>query len=275
MKQTWMVASIAVVLGSLPPAATPAEQLPPGTWRVRESLGAAVNPAALQNEVEASKRRGRVAVGVGHVASPAYTRVHGWVEITPVRAASLRLGAMPSVYFGTFHSLLGFESAQDDYSDEARRARAPAAEAGTALCLYAAPTVRVAAGPLLAVASASLERWSASTGESFFYEPSRDALLDASGGRMLTTTSSTLALRRPRGDGGELLAGVVHRLTHLSGASGNDAQRVGVVATRSFGAGRFGGREPRLSATVLYALQDRFRKGQVAVAASVGFRVGH
>lgn len=267
-------ASVALTLASLAGLLPPAFAAPaPSGWRITNSLGASVNRLGAQNDVEASWTRGRIAVGFGHALSPAFTRAHGWLEVTPVRAATLRVGLAPSAYFGTFDGLMGFQSLDDDYGDDARRGRRPGAKPGTAVLLYAAPTLRMAAGPLVAVASASLERWHSSADAPVFYEPSRDALLDTRGGT-LVSTSSMLLVRGKRADGGDLAAGFVHKLTHVPDASANDAQRVGVVAVRAFGGRRFGLRQPRLSANVVYALRDRFRQGELGAAAAVGFRVG-
>ena len=264
--------TVAVVLGVLLAPVVASAGPTPGRWRVTNVLGASVNRAGVQNDLELSWTRGRAAAGVAHVMSPAFTRVHLWAEVTPARVATLRVGAAPSGYFGTFKSLMGFQALEDDFGDEARDRRASTAGPGTAIVFYAQPTLRIAAGPVAAVASASLEQWHARSGTPAFYEPSRDALVRSDGGRLLAT-SAVLVVRRPRANGGELAAGLLHKMTVVPGARGNDAQRAGVFMTRAFGGRRFGLREPRVSVAVLHAVQDRFREGQVGAAASLGFRL--
>jgi hypothetical protein len=264
--------TVGVVVGSLLAAVAASAGPASDGWRVTNAFAGSVNRLGLQNDLELSWRRGRAAAGVAHVMSPAFTRLHCWAEVTPVRAATLRIGAAPSGYFGTFKSLMGFERLDDDYGDDARERRASTASPGTAIVLYAQPTLRMAAGPVAAVASASIEQWHARSGTAVFYEPSRDALVRSDGGRLLST-SAALVLRRPRANGGELSAGLLHKMTLVPDARGNDAQRAGVFMTRAFGGRRLGLREPRVSVAVLHALKDRYREGQLGAAASVGFRV--
>jgi hypothetical protein len=265
--------TVGVVVGSLLAAVAASAGPASDGWRVTNAFAGSVNRLGLQNDLELSWRRGPLAAGVAHVLSPAYTRVHGWAEVTPVRAATLRVGAAPSGYFGTFDSLMGFQSLDDDFGDDARERRASTAGPGTAILLYVQPTLRMAAGPVAAVASASLEQWHArSRGTPVFYEPSRDALVRTGGGRLLST-SAALVVRRPRAQGGELSVGVLHKRTVVPDARGNDAQRAGAFVTRAFGGRRFGLREPRVSVAVLHALQDRYREGQLGAAASLGFRL--
>ena len=266
--------ALAVVLGLLlAPAvgATTASAEDGRRWT--NVLGASVNRAGVQNDLELSWTRGKAAAGVAHVLSPAFTRVHLWAEVTPVRVATLRIGAAPSGYFGTFKSLMGFQALDDDFGDDARERRASLAGPGTALLLYAQPTLRMKVGPVAAVASASIERWHASGGDPVFYEPSRDALVRSDGGTLVSTSAALLALR-PRANGGELAFGLLHKTTRVPDASLNDAQRVGAFVSRSFGGRRFGLREPRVSLALLHALEDRNLEGQLGAGASIGFRLG-
>ncbi len=172
----------------------------------------AARSAAAQLSFESSRRRPLFAsrhpllseahIGVGGSAAftPAHARGGVWLEAAPMSVFVLRVGAEPAYYFGSFDSLTSFESRNDPFDTDSRRAR-QSAQSGTATRFYVTPRLQARAGRLIGVASADFEWWSSNAAGPFFYEPTRDTLLDTSGDRVTTLTGAVLyehALRNGR-----------------------------------------------------------------------------
>lgn len=217
-----------------------------------ETLSLSVNNLGLQNVLELSWRQplsasrnrllseAHTAFGLSHTLTPSYTRVGAWAEVSPLSVLNLRAGVEPTAYFGNFRALMS-------------------------------PSLRMKAGPVVAVARADVEWWKSDASGPLFYEPARDTLLNASGDRLLNT-SSMLLYQHELGPRGQLAAGLIHQLTYVAAAPANQIQRLGVLVARQFGAKRFGLQKPRILATVAYYLDDPSKKGQWSAAVALGFK---
>jgi hypothetical protein len=277
------IASAALTALVMVPLARAEEPAPPFTRRLQASLGGSLNPLGLQNTGEASWSRplsrsrrallagSHLAFGFSHRVTPAYARAGAWVELAPLSVLELRAGAEPVGYFGTFRSLQSFESYGDPFDEDSRRARGGASR-GAALRLYAAPAVKARVGRLLLRSRAEAEWWTASAPGPFFYEPSRDTLLQASGDTLLASETVALWSLWER-DGGKLLAGPVHELAVVRGAPQNRRQDVGLVGIWGLGARRLGLHDPTVFVKVVRYVEDPNREGQVAAQIALGIAV--
>lgn len=248
---------------------------------LREQIGASVNNLGLQNSLDVSWRwplssssnpllsDAHLTLGLSHALSPSYTRVGAWAEFSPLSVLDLRVGIEPAVYFGTFHSLLSFNSYSDNFSNDARDKLGGAF--GTAGRVYASPTLKMKAGPIVAAASADFEWWKSDAAGPLFYEPARDTLLKTKGDRLLNT-SSVLLYQRGLGPDGTLSAGLIHQLTYVQDAPANKIQRLGVLVVREFGAKRFGLPHPSLVGMLAQYLDDPSKKHQITAALALAFK---
>ena len=152
---------------------------------LRVSLGGSANPIGIQNTLDLSWRwrlnaseqpllkDAHFSLGVTSNLSPAYERVGGWLELSPLSILDLRLGVEPVVYFGTFGALVGYPAYSADFSKKVRDATKDRGVAGTGGRVYAAPTLKLKAGSLIAVTGAEFEWWEVDAPGAFFYEPSQ------------------------------------------------------------------------------------------------------
>lgn len=253
-------------------------------WRVDEAVGVSVNGLGVQHAIDARWSKalsnssrpllaGRhLALGATHSVTPAYTRFTGWVEVTPLAILDVRAGAEASTYFGTFGSLQSFQSYGDQFDDDTRRLGKSEARKGSGSRLFVSPTLKFKAGSFVAVSTADFESWKSGASGPYYYEPSRDTLLRASGDRILVV--STMALRLQGSEAaGQLGYGVRHNLTRVFDAPQNRSQRIGVFLMRQFSASRWGGRAPRIAGHVSYYLDDPNRHGQLSVGLGLSFRL--
>lgn len=265
---------IAVVLAGAPGApARAADETSPGPRReLRDVLGASVNLPGLQNSLELSWRWDKAAVGLTHVLAPTYTRLGLWAEVVPVPAFAARAGIEPAGYFGIGTALLAFEGYGGDFSKGARDARG-GEKAGFGGRAHLSTSLRLRVGPVLASSTAELEWWRYGGEGPFYYEPARDALLEAKGDRLWTLTSTVL-LERAWPDGRKLSLGANHRLLRVPAARGNDVQKLGGVFTWTLGERRLGVRQPTLLANVGVYLDDRFKDGEAFGTLAARFVIG-
>ncbi|HEX6738979.1 MAG TPA: hypothetical protein VF310_11940 [Vicinamibacteria bacterium] len=280
-------AVVAIVTLALSPLARAEEAASPGpfTRSVRATASGSLNPLGVQGGLEAAWTRplfssrhplladAHVAFGAGGRATPAYARGGAWVELAPLSVFELRAGLEPVGYFGTFHSLLPFTSYRDPFDDETRNARA-GSRRGAALRAYASPTVKARLGRLMLRSRADVEWWRAHAPGSYFYEPYRDTLLQASGDTLLAGESVALWAVRNEGSR-KLLLGAVHDFTRVAGAPRrNRRQDAGLLAVWGLGPRRLGLGEPVVFAKVVRYLDDPNREGQLAAQVALGFSVG-
>ena len=128
---------------------------------------------------------------------------------------------------------------------------------------------------MIARAHAELEWWrTKAPGAPFFYEPTRDTLLDARGDSMIVAEEMVVYEVR-QSAGAKVLLGPMHTLTRVWAAPQNQKQDVGLLALVGLGARRLGMAEPTIFARVFYYLQSPNRRHQVSAQVALGFTVGH
>jgi hypothetical protein len=275
----WVIAGVLALL-AIPGAAADSG------WRVDESFGASVNGLGVQHAIDVKWLHpltessspllsgSHLAIGGWHAITPTYTRLAGWVEVSPLSILDLRAGADAAAYFGTFGSLQSFHSYRDAFDDGTRSAGKSQARSGGGSRLFLSPTLKVRVGSLVAVSAADLEWWKSGASGPYYYEPARDTLLRAEGDHLLVVSTMALHLRGNEASG-QLGYGVGHSLTYVFAAPQNRSQRIGIVVMRQFGARRFGGRAPRIGGHVSYYLDDPNRRGQLCAALGLSFRLTH
>jgi hypothetical protein len=247
---------------------------------VTGQAGASINNPGVQTTLEVSWLRplststhpllagAHLAAGAVHTLTPAQTRVGGWVQYAPLSMFVLRAGVDPSVYFGTFNSLQGYDRYDEAFDSDTRKGRA-GAEPGVSLRAYVAPSLKMKAGPFVASAGAELEWWRANADQEFFYEPTRDTLLKSGGDRIIRTTA--VVMYRRALDSGSLAVGPIHTTSRVPDARHNDVRKVGVLAVREYGGRRFGLPRPALTLMAGRYLADPSKDGQWTAAAAIGF----
>ena len=99
-----------------------------------------------------------------------------------------------------------------------------------------------------------MEWWWSSASGPFYYEPSRDTVLKATGDRVLTV-STKFVRQMPQRGGGQLTYGIFHDLTEVIAAPGNRSQRLGVVVARRLASKRVGLQSPTIGLRVGYAFR--------------------
>lgn len=283
-------ASLVLAFGLALTAPVAAQPVPPADsgsagatrWEARNQLGASINNAGLQDVFEVGWQRplGRsthplrsgahVAAGVVNVITPSMTRLGGWVQVAPLSVVSVRVGAEPGAYFGTFHSLQSFQSYGDPFDTDTRNARGKG-RAATGLRAYVTPAAQFRAGPFAFRSTADVEWWRAGVAGPLYYEPARDTLLRADGGWLVNATTVAL-LQRDGGGGGFTAGGVLHHLTRVADAPGNRIQRLGAIAMHEFGTPRLGVPHLRLTATAWRYLDDPSKHGEWGAAIAAGVR---
>ena len=200
--------------------------------------------------------------------TPAHVRAGIWAEAAPLSIFVLRVGAEPAYYFGTFDSLTSFGSRLDAFDTDSRHDLA-GGEPGSAARLYVTPTLRVRAGRFIGLASADLEWWSSNAPGPFFYEPTRDTLLDASGDR-LTTLSGAALYEHPL-VAGRLTTGVTYSRMRGGDGSLNEVQRLGGVAVRQFSGRILAINRPSVTISASRYLDDPSKEGSWTASMTVGF----
>ena len=281
------VVAAGLVLAGRPDAAwaqVQGDPLPSGARReVRGQVGASINNAGLQNTLDlswtwpATQSRhpllsgAHIATGITNVVTPSQAKLGGWIEYSPLSILDLRAGIDPSVYFGTFDSLMSFGSYDQPFDPEYRKTLG-GAKAGTSTRVYLSPTLKFRAGPIVGSTGAEFEWWRSSADGEFFYEPTRDTVLKSAGDQLITTTS-VLMYQWTTG-ASSLSVGGLHTLARVTDAPGNRIQKMGIIAVKQFGAGHFGLPQPRLTLLVARYLDDPSKQGQWTAAIAVGFRKG-
>jgi hypothetical protein len=263
----------------------PAEEGSPGFTRrgVTGQLGASVNNVGLQNTIAVvwAKPLSRsshpllagasVSAGVVNVTTPTMTRTGGWVEYAPLSIFAVRAGVEPVGYFGTFSSLMPFDSYDDSYDEDVLFEK-QGTKAGVGVRGYITPAIQFRAGPVAARVTADFEHWRSSADGPYFYEATRDQLLASGGDELVNLTGVALYERRVRD--GSISAGLFHGLTRVFAAGGNQSQRLGVIAIRQFTMTHFRLPRPSLTAVVYQYLDDPSKKHTWGGAIAIGFQTG-
>ena len=282
------VSLLTATILALPALGLLAEETPSrrSARQLDEGLGFSVNKLGLRHTLDLFWRRplssssspllkdAHLSIGLTHVLTPSYTRLGAWVQFAPLSILEVQAGAEPGAYFGTFGSLMSFNSYQQPFDDTARDARKDEASSGTGSRLYVSPTFKMKLGALVVASSADFEWWRSSATGPLYYEPSRDTLLKVNGDSMVST--STVLLRQHDLAGrGTLSYGLIHNLNYVFDASQNRSQQIGVVVLRQFGPRRFGLHAPKIGGRVSYYLSDPSRKGQLTAAVGMSINLAH
>lgn len=259
------------------------EATPAGVSReVRGQIGASVNNAGLQNTLDVSwtwpvsrsthplLSGAHLATGLTSAITPSQATLGAWIEYSPLSILDLRAGFDPALYFGTFDSLMGFLSYDEPFHPGYRESRG-GATGGASTRTYLSPTLKFKAGPIVGSAGAEFEWWRSSEEEPFFYEPTRDTLLESDGDRLLTTTS---VLMYQWTGAGSFSVGGLHHMARVAGAPRNRIQKVGAIAIKEFARSHYGLSHPRLTMVLARYLDDPNKQGQWTAAVAVGFRTG-
>jgi hypothetical protein len=279
------------MLMALVPAGEAVGQAPPGEENspgfscrgVTGQLGASVNNVGLQNTIAAAWAKplsrsshpllagASVSAGVVNVTTPTMTRTGGWVEYAPLSIFAVRAGVEPVGYFGTFSSLMPFDSYDDSYDEDVLFEK-QGTTAGVGVRSYITPATQFRAGPVAARVTADFEHWRSSADGPYFYEATRDQLLASSGDELVNLTGVALYEHKVRD--GSFSAGLFHGLTRVFAAGGNQSQRLGVIAIRQFTMTHFRLPRPSLTAVVYQYLDDPSKKHTWGGAIAIGFQTG-
>jgi len=280
-----------VTLMALVPAGEAVGQAPPGEENgpgfscrgVTGQLGASVNNVGLQHTIAVvwTKPLSRsshpllagasVSAGVVNVTTPTMTRTGGWVEYAPLSIFAVRAGVEPVGYFGTFSSLMPFDSYDDSYDEDVLFEK-QGTKAGVGVRSYITPAIQFRAGPVAARVAADFEHWRSSADGPYFYEATRDQLLASGGDDLVNLTAVALYEHRVRD--GSISGGLFHGLTRVFAAGGNQSQRLGVIAIRQFTMTHFRLPRPSLTAVVYQYLDDPSKKHTWGGAIAIGFQTG-
>ena len=280
-----------VMLMALVPAGEAVGQAPPGEENspgfscrgVTGQLGASVNNVGLQNTIAVvwAKPLSRsshpllagasVSAGVVNVTTPTMTRTGGWVEYAPLSILAVRAGVEPVVYFGTFSSLMPFDSYDNSYDEDVLFEK-QGTTAGVGVRSYITPAIQFRAGPVAARVTADFEHWRSSADSPYFYEATRDQLLASGGDELINLTGVALFEHEVRD--GSLSVGLFHGLTRVFAAGGNRSQRLGVIAVRQFAVTHLRLPRPSLTAVLYRYLDDPSKKHTWGGAIAVGFQTG-
>ena len=266
----------------LAPSPASAQQPPAETVReLRGQLGASINNAGLQNTLELSWMRGisrsthpllsgaQVGGGVVHALTPTQMRLGAWFQYSPLSVLDIRAGFDPSVYFGTFNSLQGFDSYADPFDTDTRKARG-GGKAGYSTRLYVSSTLKMKAGPIVASATGDLESWRSNASSAYFYEPTRDTLLKTRRDG-LGAMSAVLMYQHGMGEGTFSVGALYAGSRVFDAPESNSVEKLGAIAIREFGGERFGLPRPRLTLVVARYLEDPSKQGEWTAAAAIGF----
>jgi hypothetical protein len=281
------IAFAGVVAATVPAAAAFAQTsvTKPTVKAATGQLGASINNAGLQQSFDLSASRAlttskkpwladaHVALGGSIAATPAGVRGGGWVEVAPVSVYSIRAGAEPGQYFGTFHSLTSFDARDEAFGPDARKARGGAAS-GRTTKLYVSQTFQLRAGHVVARATFNQERWSSNAAGPLYYEPTRDTLL-AVGRDHISSMNSVLLYQKTFAGGGQLMFGPMHSIMRVNGENSlNRVQKAGLVAMHQMPGKHLGLLRPSISVQAAYYIDDPNKQGQWGGAMAIGFSLG-
>ena len=244
--------------------------------RFENTFAFVLNPLGIQDGVEVSwtkrlndrtepmHKDAHVAAGLSNKLTPAFDRLGGWFEYTPLSVLDLRVGVEPVYYFGTYKAFLPFARPSSRFDDDVIKERQGEAASGFANRFYAAPVLKAKAGSIVARVRAEVSWWKAgSKGEPFFYEPAWDTLIKASGSTV--TTVEAIVLREMKiGPDTTLLLGPVYDLTHVDNAPGNEKQDIGVLGVWSKSGAIHALKNPAIALKVFYFLKDPWRRHEPA-----------
>jgi hypothetical protein len=271
---------------SISASAQSADRSRPWKRRFENTFAFVANPLGIQDAFEASWTKrlnesdqllykdAHVAFGASSKLTPAFERIGGWFEYSPLSVIDFRVGIEPVYYFGTYKVFLPFDRANARFDDDVIEARVKEATAGFAGRIYFSPTLKAKAGSIVGRVRAEVSLWKAERkGEPFYYEPAWDTLIKASGSSVLTLEA--LALREIRlSEKKSLLLGPVYDLTTVNDAGVNRKQDVALLAVWSTSGSFHALQDPTLAAKILYFIQDPWRRHEFAAQIAFVFGLG-
>jgi hypothetical protein len=260
--------------------ASPCAQADGPPRRVSNTLGSSLNPLGLQDRLTLERRWGlgssknpllsdaHISLGLSNNLSPAYDRLGLWAELSPLSVLDIRAGVEPVVYFGTYGHLSAFPSYDSDFSKSARDRIKSQAVARAGVRWHVSPTLKLKLGRVVARSAAEFEWWKVDAPGEFFYEPTRDTLLDSDGDALMALSSQLLyELGRDK----RVLAGLSHELTSVPAAPQNRIQRLGLLGIWKVRGRRLGLGEPTVVGGVFRYLEDPSKKGELGAVLAVSF----
>ena len=262
----------------------PKEAAPPREMsfrrEIRNTAGVSFNLIGLQNSFDMSWSKplfdtqsvllsgAHFAVGLNNATSPAYTRVHGWVEFSPLSILDFRVGAEASSYFGTFSTLIDFADYNAAYDVDSVAAIDEQSTAGFAGRVYFEPTFKIKLKGVIVAAYADFEFWklfSTASAPNFFYESQRDTLVQSSGDLVVPGANVLLyEYNLDEARGRKIVAGLSHDYLVIPGDDNNNTrQTLGLLAVANL-AKRMGSLyKPTVIVKVFNYLQDREDLGKL------------
>ena len=272
-----------LLLAGAVPAPAHAQSTPTVVTELRTQVGASINNLGAQYTLEWSRRKAlapaagplrsdaHVQFGAATAVTPSYARVGLWAQVAPISMLVIRAGVEPALYFGTFNSLMSLDSRDAPFDTDTRKARG-GATTGTVWRWYVTPSLRARLGRVVALASADIERWSASADGPLFYEPTRDTLLAVSGDTLLGLRQVVM-YEHVKTNGARLAVGGVHTLQRVNGfrhSRLNQVQKLGGVFTYQ-SVGRVAGMaRPSVMFTVARYLDDPSKQHGWTTAVTFG-----
>lgn len=259
----------AEVVGQTAPTAPTPVAAAPVTTELRTQLGVSYNNLGLQQSLEWTRKNQHFLFGAQVTVSPSYARLNVWAQYSPVSILTVRAGIEPAQYFGTFDSLMPFDSTDQPFDTDSRKARG-GARADRATRLYVTPTLRLRVRRMVGLASLEAERWGSSSPGTFFYEPTRDTLLK-SAGDSLATSRIVVMYEHVTSGGTRVAVGGIH--TSQRGDLLVDEKlridRAGLITSIQSDGRLLGLRRPSITATVGRYLKDPSKKDEWTATLSV------
>ena len=241
----------------------------------RVTFGASLNELGVRTSLDRSRRwdlsesdhpllnQTHFTLGASGYLSPSYSRLQAWAVLAPVSVLEIRGGLEPAFYFGTFTSLIGFESYDDDFSSDER-------QSGFGMRAHVGPRLQFAVGRFAVRSSLSYEYWRFESIAPYVYEPTRDTLLLTEGDTVLHLDSIALLNLAE----GRTRLGVRHQFIRVSNAPQNDISRVGPVLMWKSAGRWLGLNKPRVFANVFYYLNDRSKQDGFGAILAISLALG-
>ena len=237
-----------------------------------QSIQAAYNPLGAQlvtklfYRLPLSDRGGilwestKLDLGLENSLSPAFDFLGLYLDLEPIAFFDLTLAARLAGYHDAlgygFRELGGYE---DEYDADSLGELAGGSEAG--LFLSAAPTLKLAFGPLALSNTLRINYFRAGDGEGYFYEAVGNCVLEKSGFELYNDAYAVALL------GGGLMAGLNHSLLYVPGSGYRSSCLKAVAAVDAPLSGRLS--LYAALAAGLY-LEDRYLEGEARVAGQAG-----
>jgi hypothetical protein len=241
---------------------------------IRNTSGISINLIGLQNSFDVNWSKllfdtenillsgAHVAMGLNNNTSPAYTRVGGWAEFSPLSILDFRVGAEASAYFGSFSTIIDFADYDAAFSEAAIELIDDQSTAGFAGRVYFEPTFKIKFKGVIAAAYADFEFWklfSTEAAPNFFYESQRDTLVQSSGDLVVPGANVLLyEYNMNEAKGRKIIAGLNHEYLVIPGGDNdNTRQTLGLLVVANLSKRMGSLYKPTVIFKVHNYLQDR------------------